>query len=345
VARTLRPDTATQQRSLQAAAPEPTNALLTASAAPAAKSPDGAALDSKPNVTNESARQLSTNASQVGLASRFPGFDAVSAQPPAVADTNIIRYGLFTAAPRPNENRPGGQMSPEAARDSVAKAAPAPGDQPLLTNAVLFSFQVEQSGQQLRVIDSDGSVYSGYIRAAPRTSPAAPEAAQPVQVNRSGGRQIAASGAPQTNFSFRVTGTNRSLNQAVVFSGDLLRISNAPALAVSSLNQPTGGGFGGGGGAGGMGRGGGGFGGGGMGGGGGRGGRAGAGRGGGVTADASPSASARPVSPAPQSFRIAGKAVIGQGEERDIEALLSTRGQIGAAGAGGRAASPPSQGR
>ena len=63
------------------------------------------------------------------------------------------------------------------------------------SDPVLASFQVEQSGRRFVVTDSDGSVYTGYLQL--------------------------------TNF-FEVIGTNRSLKQKVVFSGNLIKLTDSP---------------------------------------------------------------------------------------------------------------------
>ncbi len=79
--------------------------------------------------------------------------------------------------------------------------------------SVLATFHLEQTGQQLRVIDSDGSAYLGSI-------------------------------AQERNNYFQVTGTNRTLQQAVVFSGNLVVLTNVvaggqatPTLSPSAQNQ------------------------------------------------------------------------------------------------------------
>jgi hypothetical protein len=85
---------------------------------------------------------------------------------------------------------------------------------------VLASFQVEQSGSSLQLIDADGSVYSGFLR---------PEAAQKGTLTRfadSTTNQDKAAGeeGPDplgSSFVFEVAGTNRSLNQKVVVTGNL----------------------------------------------------------------------------------------------------------------------------
>ena len=112
---------------------------------------------------------------------------------------------------------------------------------------VLDSFSVEQSGDQITVVDADGSKYSGIVQISavneenrspvkqtspvaqsPRLAAATPQRRELVATNSAVSfadayqQQIASQ-----NFSFRVTGTNRTLNQAVVFSGNLVASTNA----------------------------------------------------------------------------------------------------------------------
>jgi len=120
-------------------------------------------------------------------------------------------------------------QSTKTKRSLNDKAAPA--------HPVLASFQVEQAGRELRIVDGDGSVYSGYLQladAARRRSSAtaeAPAAARPsralgtVLEEKSKATLDADQPAPQTYF-FRVTGTNRSLQKKVVFTGNLLSATN-----------------------------------------------------------------------------------------------------------------------
>jgi hypothetical protein len=146
--------------------------------------------------------------------------------------------------------------------------------------AVLDEFTVAQDGETLTVIDRDGSVYNGYARIAPPERQgynANVESANPVQLvpnTGAGGRAGAAleqrgmnranqlnqapaqSEASQRfpfgsaaqvqnavmplNFVFRVEGTNRSLNERVVFTGNLLQNTgnyyNNASAAQSSAN-------------------------------------------------------------------------------------------------------------
>jgi hypothetical protein len=138
------------------------------------------------------------------------------------------------------------QVAPEAKDEfSLAdKAAPA--------HPVLASFQVEQAGQELRIVDSDGSVYSGYLLAAAparRARSIQAEAPAAARASRAPGGVLEDRAALTPSFdlrapstyAFRVAGTNRSLNENVVFTGKLLTLTNAALSLPASTNLGTGG--------------------------------------------------------------------------------------------------------
>jgi hypothetical protein len=113
---------------------------------------------------------------------------------------------------------------------------------------ILASFQVAQVGDKIQVIDSDGSAYTGFVQRAP------PPAAQPALGAPGRTRGLPASRASPAKelqedrmettaepampagpgYFFRVAGTNSTLNQPVVFSGNLLVNTNALAAAQSN---------------------------------------------------------------------------------------------------------------
>jgi hypothetical protein len=116
---------------------------------------------------------------------------------------------------------------------------------------VLNQFQVEQVGQQLRLVDADGSVYLATL--GTETGVAQAQAAQPAPVaspflgraNRQARAQavapIAAGGArdgapPMQVLTLNATGTNWQLQQQVVFTGNLF-VTNLPGVPV--VNDST----------------------------------------------------------------------------------------------------------
>ncbi len=114
---------------------------------------------------------------------------------------------------------------------------------------VLASFRVEQQGSQLRIIDADGSVYTGYVQPATASakrrssnSPSAPPAAtaHPFAddaLNQSA-PPAAASVPPapsaRQDYTFRVTGTNLTLHKKVVFKGNLTTVTNLDLLKTTT---------------------------------------------------------------------------------------------------------------
>ena len=118
---------------------------------------------------------------------------------------------------------------------------------------VLQSFQVLQNGDVVSVVDRDGSVYQGTVQmaAAGREAPPPGAASQAVAPLPEQAKTIPPPGAqPQTvqNYSFRVAGTNRTLRQNVVFSGNVEALPGAITNPQPTLGVIGGGGGGGGGG-------------------------------------------------------------------------------------------------
>ena len=114
----------------------------------------------------------------------------------------------------------------------LAKKAMAVSGGAKVVTPVLASFQIEQSGNKLRVIDADGSTYHGEV---------APDQAYGLTQNAAfkndGKEQIVtelrAEQQKQTDnsYQFRVEGTNRTLNQQVVFAWNCVPITNALAFS------------------------------------------------------------------------------------------------------------------
>ncbi len=116
---------------------------------------------------------------------------------------------------------------------------------------VLNNFQVEQNGNQLRVIDDDGSTYTGLIETAAaedsntrqvlnQTQTAKFKEAAPVGPSKVGAQQLATDQAMNfqnaQNYAFRVSGFNNTVRQPVVFTGNLVALTNAPIVAQKAGN-------------------------------------------------------------------------------------------------------------
>ena len=119
----------------------------------------------------------------------------------------------------------------------------------------LASFQVEQTGDQIRITDSDGSVYHGNLSATGAETPAgsaggamdglppapAMETATPRQELTLADKKNAINNAARQqnqNFQFNAIGTNLSLNQKIVINGEFVAATN-PAM-VSGGAMPGG---------------------------------------------------------------------------------------------------------
>jgi type II secretory pathway pseudopilin PulG len=117
------------------------------------------------------------------------------------------------------------------------------------TTPVLQSFAMKQNGNAISIVDRDGSVYNGSIQLVPATadnepisreSPATPPPAE----GKAAQLAINEQQAVQYYF-FRVAGTNRTLQQNVVFTGNVLANNAVPQTAQTSNSfGPVGGGGG-----------------------------------------------------------------------------------------------------
>ncbi|MSU58924.1 MAG: hypothetical protein EXS35_12290 [Pedosphaera sp.] len=143
----------------------------------------------------------------------------------------IARGGGLERARAPDYSQSFANISPPSARyeKTVALKAGSP---------VLANFQIEQTGNQLRVIDADGSTYLGEISAEPpgaATDGFAGQGGRALKKN-----MIAKSALPMLlppanldqktpNYFYRVAGTNRTLKQQVVFTWNFVEPTNAVA--------------------------------------------------------------------------------------------------------------------
>ncbi len=102
--------------------------------------------------------------------------------------------------------------------------------------SVLNSFRVEQNGLNIKVIDSDGSIYAGTLQPVSNQKKAMSSATPAFQAPAASSRAAKTSALPQmiTNYFFRVSGTNHSLNQNIVFSGNLVPLVTTTHAAVNT---------------------------------------------------------------------------------------------------------------
>ncbi len=177
-------------------------------------------------------------ADEAGQASSSYKFAAKVASADRPSSAPVATDGLYQAAPAALKETKGVAVAHRFVQVGPGSQMKATlGDKATPAHPVLASFQVEQAGEKLRIVDGDGSVYSGFVQivtAARRARPAkaeAPVAAQAARAPAGVFEEKAAPGldsdqlAAQT-YSFRVAGTNRSLNKKVVFTGNLLAATN-----------------------------------------------------------------------------------------------------------------------
>jgi len=156
---------------------------------------------------------------------------------PATTGSNVALFDLAKATGPATVSQVFYRLQSPATRRATATAP------------VLISFRVEQSGNNLKVVDGDGSVYTGSVQIAQQEPPAdtsfAPAKNAPI-----GAARAAKAPAPKPqNYFFRVAGTNRALNENIVFSGNFVPFTNnQPVAGISGFGGFAGGGGGGGGG-------------------------------------------------------------------------------------------------
>ena len=139
---------------------------------------------------------------------------------------------------------------------SQAKAKSTWGGRAAAAFPVLASFRLEQAGPELRIVDADGSVYTGYAQMADnarRPSPAKTDATQAAPALRAPEGTLAKKAAFDLDAgdlgtragSFRVVGTNRTLGKRIVFTGTLLAVTNSTVSLPLATNSTFLGGLGG----------------------------------------------------------------------------------------------------
>ena len=135
-----------------------------------------------------------------------------------------------------------GNVQRFARLDIETKAKARLSDKVAPVKTVLASFEVEQVGREVRVVDGDGSVYTGYVQSAADASRSrsvvAENVARPAGTLRSIGATVEHNASALANaevqtgqsYFFRVIGTNRTLNDNVVFTGQLIAGADLKAL-------------------------------------------------------------------------------------------------------------------
>ncbi|HEY3763299.1 MAG TPA: hypothetical protein VGN23_16250 [Verrucomicrobiae bacterium] len=182
-----------------------------------------AAADTAALPVEESASTLSEAAPQPAGAGRIGGFGgsrSAASMPAPAAAPEIVPPGQQAQAVFYRNKAPQHSLAvdQQIQTDKVGKGLSQ------IQTPVLANFQLLQNGNEIRVVDSDGSVYAGSVLAAKDSFQN-----EPVQTTFAARRmmgqvnnqnfQSSTEGVP-----FRVTGVNRSSQQTVVFEGSLSAI-------------------------------------------------------------------------------------------------------------------------
>lgn len=207
----------------------------------------GANLDSP----TPASRTLSApSPSRARTTEAFDGRRKAEAAPPAVVTTGLENKSPATrgAGVEKDADRFYSQsfanIAPEQLKAKITKVAAETPAAPVLAN-----FQVQQVGNQVRVVDGDGSTYLGELTTAAagidvggKESPTGNFARQGARPAASPASAVSRSQPAAPNYLWRVEGTNRTLNQHVVFSWNFIETNGTSATsqlntAAGTLNQ------------------------------------------------------------------------------------------------------------
>ncbi len=155
-----------------------------------------------------------------------------------------VRFKDAAAAPEAGsvaDHQPTAQN--RLAFQTFGRAEPAPLSQNNISNSqrftqtvapatkppVLASFEFQQNGNAVVIVDRDGSVYQGSLQPEPtNVQNAAGASGQQVAAVTPAVNQVANNASLAQNMAFRVAGQNRTSKQNVVFAGNLMQ--SAPAM-------------------------------------------------------------------------------------------------------------------
>jgi hypothetical protein len=185
-----------------------------------------------------------------GAAAKDAGLNAVPAQSNQSSGRALFRSDTTRALAQSLGGAGAVQTFSEthARTQGLSPASPPQGNQ----GGVLTQFEFEQTGERVRVVDGDGSIYEGLVLSAPAAAlagtvapanadafkkPAPSNDAQKQQANKLT-QNDAPSQAPQPlAVNFRVSGTNRTLQQPVQLDGVLMSSTETPPAAAAE-EQP-----------------------------------------------------------------------------------------------------------
>jgi hypothetical protein len=151
---------------------------------------------------------------------------APAAAPPAVADSKAKSDRMAAAAPSVSQPSSAGSvaMARQFSQQSAVQSFRNNAQQVSRAANVLNTFQVQQEGNEIRVVDADGSTYTGKIEQLPKSAeldsriPSRHSVAKQMRRYDAQTADETESAAPQSYF--RATGYNLSLKKTLVFEGN-----------------------------------------------------------------------------------------------------------------------------
>lgn len=172
------------------------------------------------------AEQLAFNQDAAVVSTPAPSVSAVAANPTVAASGDLLFF-------RRLENQTSGAVTERSQelnfrfvppeREQKARAliaAPAAG-------ALLANFQLQRQGLVVRVMDGDGSIYTGQVLGTGANGE--------VGRDQAGTPPVPGSGTASRDTQFRVTGIHRATGQQVIFEGTLLADAQSQAGAAATL--------------------------------------------------------------------------------------------------------------
>jgi hypothetical protein len=164
---------------------------------------------------------------------------ATTAGAPAAASLEVQLKSNFSADVAKRSPAPIAQATQKFVQATLNKTLDL-ADKSAGAQSILFSFELQQVGRTVQIVDSDGSVYSGSFQ-SPVTYNYLDST---VSEKAAGTRSLQEAEAPskrkgalsdsklQTDlsFAFKVSGTNQTSKQVVTFTGEVLAPTNALSL-------------------------------------------------------------------------------------------------------------------
>jgi hypothetical protein len=151
---------------------------------------------------------------------------APAAAPPAGANSKSKSDTLAAAVPSVSQPSSAGgvAMAQQFSRQSAAQSFRNNAQQTSRAANVLNKFQVEQQGNEIRVVDADGSTYTGKIEQVAKSgeleSRLAARRDLAKQAQKYAAKSVREEKSPIAQSYFRATGYNVSLKRTLVFEGN-----------------------------------------------------------------------------------------------------------------------------